>query len=1357
MAITRPCPKCQQPLAIPEPIPERLQCPHCATVMRFKVPAAAAPKEEAPKPEPPKSSPSVVVDPPPDAAKTSPDAPKPAPAKPKEPEPTAVAEGAPPAKKPTSDTSKAKVKPAAEESTGLVSYVHTLIPKPILFGLYGALGGFLGILLLGELIMRFHPAPQHVEPLLVEVSRDVTVYPGSRSSFNVRIKRQGWKGPVIISAPPESLPVEGGFQIPDMTIEPDEDSVEIPIGASPKAGVDTYEIKLKATTSASSTIAVETTITAYVQPLPASLGFTVSPIVTVYAGGKNQFGFKVARARFDGPVRAEVLDLPKGIHCDMITLNENQTDGMVTVRVDKEFGLDKDSKRKPYRDNVLMDVHSLDNHKIAFRRTFQLNVEPPPGNLQLAAPPQVTVFPGTKNRFSVKISRKDFENPIEIKVEGASRDIQFTSAVIGEKEIEAVIEVHASRDIRSGDLPRVQELRIRGTAIAGSDRLAPKEEITHTVPLRLNVVNPPPTVQLAVSPKVPVYAGGMARFGVKINRSRFSGPVQITGQPSMPGLVRINPVTIPADKNEAELTVLTTPAALNVLKLKDSISSSVSATFAVKGFTGGTSEKFDIELLAPPSDLNLAVSPEVEVYQGGRCRFNVKIARSGFSGPVNIAYNKVPPGVNLSPGIVVGNELGLMGSTGIDVEPKKYEIDVFATATRPAADGKIPATKSTFILNVKPYNPADRKLDIVFVLDITQSLDAQIAGLRDGIGQFVKGLKDRDLDEARIGLIGFRDFTVPNEVHFEWLKFDKGSLFTTDLKAFSREVGKLKATGGGDDPESSLDAIKKASEYPFRPDAKRILLLITDEKPQTKGNSLKMSGAQEALRAAKIDQVHLIINKKRDYVDYKGLHDVARGGLFDFHEASKGTKEGFAAILPHLSKEIAVTIGAPEPKSAPPVQPTSAELPKSPPPEQAQQPKAEASPTSPTPIVPQAPKAGEVPTVGADEPTPPLAQDVAPPKGAEAATIQGLQSTHKYADEDRTKLMLVVALWTAALAAGVSLTLAAAQKRYLSQAWIDPMEAGKALAAGLCAGLFAGVISQWFFFTVTTGTGWWDAISRVIGWVLLGALIGYAMGLFVPNMNSQRAAIGGAIGGFIGGLAFMLVEWLAASYLKQSIGDGAGFLARLVGATLLGLCIGILVAIAELASRRFWLEVSFTEREVRTVTLGADAVALGGDEKQVGVYIPNAAPKALGYRVERDRVFVDDFTTGRTEEVKPGEVQTLGKVKIKVCSADEATPTGAKLTLLVTRDVPLMIGVPMTAEDIPGLEAQGSDGVVAIVSRRPNNPNIFLLRNRSKQTWTVTDAEGKERKIDPGLSIELTSRCEIDFGQVKATLDPSQA
>ena len=426
-----------------------------------------------------------------------------------------------------------------------------------------------------------------------------------------------------------------------------------------------------------------------------------------------------------------------------------------------------------------------------------------------------------------------------------------------------------------------------------------------------------------------------------------------------------------------------------------------------------------------------------------------------------------------------------------------------------------------------------------------------------------------------------------------------------------------------------------------------------------------------------------------------------------------------------------------------PTAPEAASLPAAPAGEKTPEPRAEASPSSPTPAVPQPPVAGAASIIPASEPRPPVADEVAPPT-AVPPSIQGVQSTAVYAKEDQTQLMIAFALWAAALAGGIALTLVVAQKRYLRQAWPSIGEAIKALLAGSFAGLFAGIAVQWLFALSTSGSAWTVAVGRVVAWVVLGGLIGGAMSFFVPNMKWRRAVLGGCLGGLIGALGFALVSMYADS-----------FLGRLIGAALLGLFIGLMVALAEIASRRYWLEVAFGEREIRTVTLGTATVAVGGDEKLVGVYVPNAPAKAFGFRVDKNRVFCEEFATGRTTEAAPGDQRAVANAKIRVCCATEAQPTGANLQLIVVRDVPLMVGMPLTADDIPGLEPQGSDGIVALVSRRPNNPKIYLLRNRSKQPWTITEPDGKVRKVDPGLSIELSAKCEIDFGQVKGMLDPS--
>ncbi|MBI2805794.1 MAG: VWA domain-containing protein [Planctomycetes bacterium] len=1308
MAISKPCPKCQHPLSIPEPMPEKIQCEKCSAVIRFKAAAPATP---------PAPTPAVA-----------PSAPSKAPAAPAEPNPFAidVPSKAEPSKPPA---------PKAAAGTGFLSYLHTIIPKPIVFGFYGAMGALLGILFLGEIFWwSFHPAAQVIEPLVVSVPGNIILYPGTANTLSVAIDRRGFEGPVRIDAldPPSEIEITG------TTIPADKSEGELRIAAGETAERN-HEVKFIAVSPDNEKIKANASMTVYIQPTPANLRMTVPRTVTVYAGGKNTFGFIVARGRFEGPVRVEALDLPQGIHIPLVTLNEKETKGVMPVTVDKT------AKLGPKM--LTLELRSMLNHKIVNRASeIQLDVLPPPGKLQIAASPQVTVFPGTKNRFSVRVSRQEFKGAIEVKVTGGQRFVTFSNLTIPADKDGGEIEVEADPQAKPGE--PIKGLRVE--AVVENDK-----EITAAIPLTLNIDAPPPTIQLAVSPKAPVYPGGKTTFGVKIARARFKGPVRIDARGINTAYVTIPPIVIPADQTDGVMTVSVTPAALG-LKLRQVMPAQMFAARADAGRPAlPASERVDVEILPPPSDLQLTVSPDVEVYQAGKCTFTVKIARSGFIGPVQVSFNNVPPGVTFSPGTIFGNELVFTGRATIDVPAKKYEIDVAGIGPK-APDGKMPGATKKFNLIVKPFDPAIRPpLDIVFVLDVTQSLDAQIAGLKNGIGQFIKGLKDREL-EARIGLIGFRDITVAGETHFEFLKF-KGDLFTTDTKLFSAEVGKLQASGGGDLPESSLDAIVKAAKYPFRPKALKVLLLITDERPQTLGNSVKMPDAMKALTAAKIDQVHLIINKAH-MPNYAGLQQVAKGGFFDFTLASTKTKKnpGFVSLLPLLSKEIATTIGAPEPKSKPAASPDSAPPPPPPPGEKTPEPRPEAGVNAPRPVAPQPPKAGEASIIQSADPRPPEVEQVAPPAAAQP-TVRAIQSTAVYAESDRIWLLLANACWTAFLAAGIALTLLVAQKRYLRQSWPSLGELFKAFAAGVIAGVIAGTVVQWLFLQLTSGNALWSAMSRVLAWTVLGGLIGAATGIFVPNLNWKRAFVGGCVGGFVGGVGFTLVELVANKFLAEYIGVGlVGFLGRLLGAPLLGLCIGLMVALAELASRRYWLEVAFGEREIRTVTLGASAVTLGGDERQAGVFVPNAPPKAIGYRVDRNRVFCEDFTTGKTAEVPAGDQRTLANAKVRVCSASSAQPTGANLQLVVVRDVPLLIGMPLTADDIPGLEPQGSDGIVALVSRRPNDPKVFLLRNRSKQAWTVTDADGKQRTVGPGLGIELASRCEIDFGQVKGALDPSQ-
>lgn len=1285
-----------------------------------RIPALAA-AMTGPETSPP-SSPGVASG---NAAASAPAAPSPQTTPPPaqsspRPKETPVPAASDPTAAPAAET---KVSGGRKGSGRFLGFLHRSLPKPVLFGLYGALGGLLGALLLGEAIwLLLHPKTAEVAPLKLAMSPEITVYPGSSNKFAVMIARLGMEGPVHLSATAPMQDVTFG----EVLLPAEATEGEFQVTATGKAALGNHEVKVQALGEKGER--VTQSIRLKIEAPPPSLRMTIAPSVTVFAGHQNRFPLKILRQGFTDPVRVEVLDLPKNVRIPLITIGDKATDALLDVAVAKGV--------EPGAHVLQVKAHSLANHKIVAQESFRLDIWPPPGKLQMTAPPQVAIYPGDKNRFTVRVARHEFKSPIQVYVEGQPQDILIAPVDIPDGKDLAVLEISAGKNALAGKERLELDLKVQGRATSDPS-------IAATQPLKLVVTPPPPTLQLAASPKVSVYPGGSAKFVVKIARQRFEGPVtvRVPAAQRKGGQIFVAPITIEADKSEGELEVAVDDSALGgPLPRKQALQVQASGT---KG--PATTANLPLELLAPPSDLQLTLSPEVDLYQGGKGRFKVRVARTGFLGPVQVRFEGVPPGVTLPAATIPAGatEVELLGEAKFKTKLGKHPLAAIAAGPK-APDGKVPQAKADFALNVKELDPSKRPpaLDVVFVLDVSNSMDPQIQGVRNGVQQFIEELAGNEI-KARIGMVAFRDITFDDEP-LKVLKFDKQP-FTTDIKAFAAEVGKLKATGGGDGPESSFDALKLAAEQPFEEKSLRVLILITDALPQTKANSTKLGELLKVLQARKVDQLHLVIGPT-DRKAYLPLQKVAKGTTFDLHKASKkaGKKGGFADLLPILSQQIitdAVNPEVPVARAAP--VPPAVKGPPSPTPLDSPPPPAGTPPAPPPASAPAVPKAGEVAAPPVVAPRPPETAVVAPPR-AEVPNLQGVQSTDVFAEEDRLQLLLAIALWTAVLAAGIAVFLVTGQRLYLHQAWPSWRDAGRALLAGFGAGLLGGGVGQWFFQS-TSGSAGWVILSRVLAWTLLGGLLGAAMGFIVPNLKTRRAFLGGCLGGFVGALGFALCSLFA---------DAA--VGRWLGAGLVGLCIGLMIALAEVAFRRYWLELSFGPREVRTVTLGPATVAVGGDEKAAAVFVPNAPAKAFGFRVQAHRVICEDFAAQRSTEVAPGDERELAGVKIKVCSVASARPTGATLRLIQVRHLSLMDGMPLTTEDIPGLEPQGSDGVVALVSRRPNDPNSFLLRNRSKKAWTVLDGSGQKRTVEPGLGIELHSPCEIDFGQARGKLDPGR-
>ncbi|HVA80758.1 MAG TPA: FHA domain-containing protein [Candidatus Binataceae bacterium] len=125
-----------------------------------------------------------------------------------------------------------------------------------------------------------------------------------------------------------------------------------------------------------------------------------------------------------------------------------------------------------------------------------------------------------------------------------------------------------------------------------------------------------------------------------------------------------------------------------------------------------------------------------------------------------------------------------------------------------------------------------RPVDIIFVLDVTESMQPYIDAVKQNIITFVQDLQANSRD-YRLGLVTFEDYVVSEYPDCNCAYRNK---FTSNVHEFTNWVSGLHAGGGGDIPEDQLDALAYAASFPFRPEAQGIIIIVTDAPPHHDGD-----------------------------------------------------------------------------------------------------------------------------------------------------------------------------------------------------------------------------------------------------------------------------------------------------------------------------------------------------------------------------------------------------------------------------------------------------------------------------------------------------------------------------------------
>lgn len=715
----------------------------------------------------------------------------------------------------------------------------------------------------------------------------------------------------------------------------------------------------------------------------------------------------------------------------------------------------------------------------------------------------------------------------------------------------------------------------------------------------------PAQLAIGASASVKLYPGASNSFTVRVARERFEGPVAVRVG-AVPAGMTLPSITIPPDETQVTVPVTVEanapPGITRVALTAEAQSGAITASTSV-----------EIEVIALPPALALTVPPNLSVYSRGEGKFTASVARRGYEEELAVRIDGLPAGLTAAPAVIP------RGMKEIDVtikaadapvsnHPIKLTVTTAATAaglkTAALPESALKALTATAGTELEVRSPPIAPVDVVFVLDVTASMQWALNDLKKGIGKFAEALS-RDQLNFRLGLVTFQDLTIPDE-KVEVVLFN-GEPFTTDATVFRDKVGQLRAEGGGDIPESSLEGVSKALEMPFRQGASKVLLLITDAPPKVVPEGRRSEAIENVAQKVKtlgIDSLNVVIHQE-DREDYRPLQNAGllKGGgkFFDMKELVRN-EEGFEELLTTFGRDV-----------------TAAAMSRS----------VDVKPEVAPPPAP--PRVGDVSALTAAE---------APP----AVLVKGVQASGEFAAGTSGRLTLAIGVWTGAIAALVCLALLAGQHHYLRGQFPSIFRTLAGLLGGLIVGFVGGAAGQGLYMLAPI------SLFQVLGWMLLGALAGTGLSLFIPNLKWFYGLAGGAVGGAVGGLGYLKVTAVA--------GDLAG---RWVGGLIVGFCIGLMVAIVEAAFRRAWLEVRFGARETIAVNLGPEPVKVGGDAKACTVWARGAAPLALRFFIRDGQVICDDAVMKRENTVGDGFAKEVGNVTVTVRTGtgttSPATPT----------------------------------------------------------------------------------------------------
>ncbi|MGB5101065.1 MAG: VWA domain-containing protein [Methanothrix sp.] len=152
-------------------------------------------------------------------------------------------------------------------------------------------------------------------------------------------------------------------------------------------------------------------------------------------------------------------------------------------------------------------------------------------------------------------------------------------------------------------------------------------------------------------------------------------------------------------------------------------------------------------------------------------------------------------------------------------------------------------------------NASGQKLDLAIVFDETTSMDEEINALKIKVKDLTQKINSSKVD-ARYSLVAFNETNAVTMINW-----------TNDVTIFKNTISKISLSGGNPElPENSLEGIERVLSSGFRPEAQKVIVVVTDEPSQQKGYGKNNSNyAMEDVRRDLLNAGTILIAVSPDF------------------------------------------------------------------------------------------------------------------------------------------------------------------------------------------------------------------------------------------------------------------------------------------------------------------------------------------------------------------------------------------------------------------------------------------------------------------------------------------------------------